>query len=99
MILSRLTYSMNKEGWNDDIHNRNCLRPGFGYNYKTGKAIIAVKKTNASGLRSLMRSLGCKTSSNDTCGIGGDSGGSIALAVDRKLIHNENRKQVSILTW
>ena len=94
-----LISSMNKEGWNDDIHNRNCLRPGFGYNYKTGKVVIAVKKTNAKGLRTLMRNLGCITKDNDTCGIGGDSGGSIALAVGGKLIQNGNRRQVSILTW
>ena len=94
-----LISSMNKEGWNDDIHNRNCLRPGFGYNYKTGKVVIAVKKTNAKGLRTLMRNLGCITKDNDTCGIGGDSGGSVALAVDGKLIHDGKRKQVSILRW
>lgn len=91
--------SMKKEGWGDDIYGTVCVRPGFGYNYKTGKIIIAVKKTDANGLRSLMRTLGCKTKDNDTCGIGGDSGGSIALAVDGKLIYNGARKQVSILTW
>jgi hypothetical protein len=94
--------SMRKEGWGqsgDYIYNAVCLRPGFGFNYKTGKIIIAIKKTNANGLRSLMRTLGCKTKNNDTCGIGGDSGGSIALAVGGKLIHNGNRKQVSILKW
>jgi hypothetical protein len=99
---TNLRESMRKEGWgagDDYIYNTVCLRPAFGYNYKTGKAIIAVKKTNATGLRSLMRSLGCKTKDNDTCAIGGDSGGSIALSVDGKLLHNGNRSQVSILTW
>jgi hypothetical protein len=99
---TNLRDSMRKEGWgqgDDYIYKHVCLRPGFGYNYKTGKVIIALKKTNASGLRSLMRSLGCKTSSNDTCGIGGDSGGSIALTVDGKIIHDGKRKQVSILRW
>ncbi|HZJ68498.1 MAG TPA: DUF882 domain-containing protein [Candidatus Eisenbacteria bacterium] len=99
---TNLKDSMRKEGWgqsDDYIYSSNCLRPAFGYNYKTGKAIIAVKKTNAKGLRSLMRSLGCKTVNNDTCAIGGDSGGSIALAVDGKILHNGNRSQVSILTW
>lgn len=93
---------MRKEGWgqsDDYIYNTVCLRPGFGYSYKTGKVIIVVKKTNAAGLRSLMRSLGCITKDNNTCAIGGDSGGSIALASNGKLLANGERKQVSILRW
>jgi len=99
---TNLRDSMRAEGWgqsNDYIYNTVCLRPGFGYNRQIGKVVIAIKKTNARSLRSLMRTLGCKTKNNDTCGIGGDSGGSIALAVDGKLIHDGKRRQVSILTW
>lgn len=93
--------SMRKEGWgeeNDDIYSRVCYRPGFGWNPSKKKIVIAVKKTNATGLRSLMRSLGC-TMHGNTQAIGGDSGGSIALAVGGKIVHSGNRKQVSMLVW
>jgi hypothetical protein len=93
--------SMRKEGWgeeNDDIYSRVCYRPGFGWNPSKKKIVIAVKKTNATGLRSLMRSLGCTVKGN-TQAVGGDSGGSIALAVDGKIVHSGNRKQVSMLVW
>jgi len=96
-----LVESMRLEGWgagNDDIFHRVCYRPGFGWNPSKKKVIIAVKKTNATGLRSLMRSLGC-TYRGNTQAIGGDSGGSIALKIDGKLLVNGNREQVSILTW
>lgn len=96
-----LIESMRAEGWgsgNDDIYYRVCHRPGFGWNPSKKKVIIAVKKTNATGLRSLMRSLGC-TYRGNTQAIGGDSGGSIALKVSGKLLVNGNREQVSILTW
>ena len=96
-----LIESMRAEGWGsgkDDIYRRVCYRPGFGWNPSKKKAVIAVKKTNATGLRSLMRSLGCVYCGN-TQAIGGDSGGSIALAVAGKLIYDENRTQVSVLKW
>jgi hypothetical protein len=99
---TNLRDSMRKEGWgepDDYIYNQNCYRPGFGYNPEKKKVIIAVKKTTAEGLRDLMRSLGCKTSTNDTNAIGGDGRGSIAFAVGGKLIHNGGRTQVSILKW
>jgi len=96
-----LIESMRAEGWgsgNDDIYYRVCHRPGFGWNPSKKRVIIAVKKTNATGLRSLMRSLGC-TYRGNTQAIGGDGDGSIALAVGGKLIYNENRTQVSVLKW
>jgi hypothetical protein len=99
---TNLRDSMRKEGWgqsNDYIYSVKCLRPGFGYNRTKKKVIIAVAKTDAKGLRTLMRNLGCKTESNDTCALGGDSGGSIALAVDGKLLVDGDRTQVSVLTF
>ena len=56
-----LIESMRAEGWgsgNDDIYYRVCHRPGFGWNPSKNIVIISVKKNNATGIRSIIRSFG-----------------------------------------
>lgn len=99
---TNLKDSMRAEGWgqsNDYIYSTVCWRGAIGYNYKTGKAVIVKKKTDAPGIRLAIREAGCKTKSNDTCGIGLDSGDSDALVLDGKVILGTSRDQVSILTF
>lgn len=102
---TNLKDSMKKEGFgqrangiDDYIYNTVCVRPAIGYNPTLGKIIIAFKSTNASGLRSLMRTLGCKLNGN-TCSIGLDSGGSTALSIDSKVIFGTDRNLVSVLMF
>jgi hypothetical protein len=97
-----LRLSMRKEGWgqsNDYIYERNCMRGAIGYNYRTGKAVIVKKMTNAAGIRTAIREAGCKDKDNNTVGIGLDSGDSDALVLNGKVITGSSRNQVSILTF
>lgn len=93
-----LISSIRKENWSSDV-SRYCTRPGFGYNYQKGKLIIAIKTTDAIGIRSTMRSLGCIDKNGNTVAIGGDSGDSITEVYNGKVIYGTTRLQRSIFTF
>ena len=93
-----LISSIRNENWGSDV-SRYCTRPAFGYNYKKNKLIVAIKATDAFGIRSTMRSLGCIDKNGDTVAIAGDSGGSVAEVYDSHVIHGSTRLQRSILAF
>jgi hypothetical protein len=96
-----LLESMRKEGWgenNDHIFKAVCRRHAIGYNPTKNKIIIAIKKTNATGIRHLIRSLGCIVGGN-TCAIGMDSGDSHTEVVGSKVVAATTRAQRSIVTF
>lgn len=98
---TNLKDSMRKEGLgqsNDYIYSLVNNRPGIGYDPVKKKVIVCIKNTDAKGLRTFMRSLGCIQYGNSCC-LGLDSGGSTACAVDGKILYNTTRKLVSILTF
>ena len=89
---SNLKESILKEGWLSDT-TRPCMRPAIGYNYRTGKVIIAFQNTDASGLRATMRNLGCTDDKGNTQAIGLDAGGTTALYLDGKAVIPSQRTQ------
>jgi exopolysaccharide biosynthesis protein len=103
---TNLRDSLRKEGWatfkdgqwDDYIYGLVNNRPAIGYDPAKKKVIIAIKNTDSSGIRTFMRSLGCKMNGN-TCSLGLDSGGSTALVKDSKVIYGTNRNLVSILVF
>lgn len=93
-----LISSIRNENWGSDV-SRYCTHPAFGYNYKKNKLIVAIKATDAFGIRSTMRSLGCIDKNGNTVAIGGDSGDSIAEVYNGKVIYGTTRLQRSIFTF
>ena len=81
-----LVDSIAKEHWGSDVF-RKCYRVGWGYNYRTKKAMAVLINGTAEDLRQALRALGCVDINNNTCGIGVDAGSMTAVVVGGKIIH------------
>lgn len=84
---NNLYQSIRNEGWLPDVM-RKCFRVAYGYNYRIGKVVIACKNSDAYGIRSTMRSLGCTDLKNNTVAIAVDAGRKTVFAVNGKLLHH-----------
>ena len=83
-----------KEGFSPSTVGYKTNRVSIGYNKATDKAIIAVRpSSDAARAVKTMMNLGCDN------GICLDSGGSVNLAVNNKLIYKTDRLLTNILYW